>query len=193
MSTGKLCSWFLVSTAAVALSAMDASAAERTAEQQKNALEFKFEGIGFPITLEEFDRRFPDATQDSDQERRVKEAKLGLTRRFYTPKAATLVLLRFLDGQLMDIRIGYDVEKVNDLGGVDVLAKRLADKFGKADADSKFDSDKWEACFIWRFPEETSRLVVFEFDKKFAFVDVTNSRLFMKLLDRKKQGADTGF
>jgi hypothetical protein len=163
----------------------------RTEEQTKAAKEFKFEGVSFSTTLEEFKTAHPDAelqAEDSDK-------KIRLEVYLADSEAASILMVKFFDGQLMEMRILYDVKKVNKIGGWEVLLERLVDKFGKADADSLgYDKEEKKAQLDWTFKKANKVVTFLAVERKNHFrVDVEDTEIAKKMRDAKAKSADTGF
>ena len=165
-------------------------AGERTEQQTKAAKDFKFEGVSFSTSLEEFLKMCPDArpfdggTND----------KVG-TRAFQAQsKSATCVVFFFFDGKLCEMRILYQQAELNKLGGLDVVLGKLVEKFGKAEADSAgvISRTPFKAYLKWRVTD-AKKFVELNVEEKYIRVDVTDTDVQGKMQEKQKKAVDTGF
>ena len=163
-------------------------AADNSEEQTKAAKDFKFEGVTFTTSFVEFKKLHPNASQGEME----KEFKME---QYLVPsEAADLFLVNFVEGNLYEMRILYNVEKVSKMGGDDVLIDRLARKFGKADADSPGVTKKvpFEFQLDWKMKEANRRIRLIGKDT-YTRIDVLDTVVYNKMLEAKKKAVDTGF
>jgi hypothetical protein len=101
-------------------------------ETTSNTLEdFKFEGLPVGCSLEQFRRKFPAAkTKRGDEV----DNKVGLT--CYTVEnlsSADRAQFFFFEGRLYQLEIEYGVQRIDALGGMQALVRKLVKAFGDAD------------------------------------------------------------
>ena len=173
----------------VAIISPDARAADLT-EEAKAARDFTFEKIKLGSSLKDFKKQFPNASYQVD----LSDPKLKVAVFLQDSESAAFTRVEFLDEILYEIRVIYNIEKVNKLGGDSVLLDRLIKKFGKfqKDKDYEFKREPFAINGVWRFPE-VDRFVKFQATEKFSRLDVTDMKLFRELQERKAKAAKTGF
>jgi hypothetical protein len=156
---------------------------ERTPEQEKAAVDFSFEGVGFSTTLADFKRQFPDAKMQ------IENASLGKTSCRWKPKNASSASASFLDNDLESLAIFYDVTSAESSHILD----QLCGKFGMWD-NSETKGLKTECR--WHFYAK-DRIVSFSVDYTGSvergcaqgFLNVTNTKVLMEESAREREQA----
>jgi len=158
-------------------------------KENQAAKDFKFEGVSFSTSLDQFKRMYPGARRGQDT-----DEKLGVEQYLLSSEVASLVSFHFFDGNLYEMRILYDVQKVNKIGGDEVLLTRLQDKFGTPDADSPgvIKKEPFEFRMEWSM-KDAHRFVVMRGEAKFTRIDVIDTEVNTKMVKKKRKLADTGF
>ena len=162
---------------------------EHTAEQIQEAKDFQIEGISLSMTPAQFKKLHPAAIEGKETDK-----KIGIMQLLIQGEKATMISVHIFEDKIYEIRIGYDAERVNKLGGDSVLIDRLTAKFGDADDDSKgiITEKPLEFRLKWSILE-ADRLIIIHGKPDFTRIDITNMAIFSKLVDKRKSLADTGF
>lgn len=165
----------------------------RTAEEVAAAKAFKVEGVYLGMTETEFRELYPMAQPLKDLTD-VNTGTVGL--RVSETKNTDGVDAAFWRGRLLEYYVWYGVPRTEQLGGFTTLMKRLVEKFGKADADSRGaneDKNSEELAELkWRIPEADfyCELLI---QKKINRVNITDMRAFTDRGNMKERKADVGF
>lgn len=180
----------IVCLAALAASMEGVRADDRTPEQIKAAKEFTVEGIGFSATPQTIRTKWPSA------ERVAKEcdAKLGWeTLRVGKTPNTDGIDFSFLDGKLVLMWVWYFPERTNQMGGWEVIPRRIVDKLGKAEAGSNEGKDEDEIFRAdWVIPE-ANRFIRFIAEKKRSILIIVDREMQKQLEQKRQAAANTGF
>lgn len=177
-------------------------------DKEKAAKDFKFENIVLGMELEAFRTRFPkiDKATGISQFIATKYADKKIGREaFYLSdddgyvKAADGIVCMFFESKLYEIRIIYDEDALTKLGGsqnggVEILVKRLKDKFGDPTDSFEAVGDGDTYCLSWVFKRATRHLQL-DLDEKndVARLFVTDTAVVKKMKAKAEEAADTGF
>lgn len=186
-------SFAVVVCASVVALATLSQADDRTPEQIKAAKDFMIEGIGFSATPQTIRAKW----QFAKTVEKESNPKIGfeVLRVGETPNTDGIDFC-FLDGKLMQMWVWYAPQRLNKIGGWDVILDRLIKKFGKGDADSKgtkVDTEDGEVYQIdWVIPE-AERWVRYDVKKKVAVLQIWDREVARKKEAKEKATAETGF
>jgi len=105
-------------------------------EAEKFARDFSFDKVKLGTPIKDFLKRYPKAEKtDSDDKLKIELYTVPV------PPATSCSYL-FLDGNLYEMRLLYDVAATEEMGGWRVLIEKLIDKLGKVEAgDFKQEED----------------------------------------------------
>lgn len=156
-------------------------------EADKFARDFSFDKVRLGTPLKDFLKRYPKAEKtDSD-------AKLKIELYTVPVPPATSCSYLFLDGNLYEMRLLYDVATTEKMGGWKVIIDKLVDKLGKVEADDlKHEKDPFKLDGIWRLGK-VNRAIEFLVTEDMTKVEVTDLKALREINQRKKKAAKTGF
>ena len=97
--------------------------------QREAIKDFSFKGVGFGASVEDLQQALPVDFLDEHS-----APEKGHKLFSHTPEGGdvTYVFFSFLDDSLFEIRIAYNPDTANRIGGWNTIAERLVKKFGKA-------------------------------------------------------------
>lgn len=162
----------------------------KLSQEAKAARDFAFENISLSVTKAGFLEHFPDATKDNN----LSDDSIDLicymtTQTEYASGFAGI----FLGEEMSEMRIVYTFELVDKMGGLDVLLGRTKKKFGSAAPDDvEYKEDPFYMKIVWRFPE-VNRHIQWNIENKYARLEITNTEVYQRMIEKRKQKAKTGF
>lgn len=177
--------------AAVVVSALlfdaAASAGEWLDLDNKALATFDFDGLAIPTSTANLRQQFPRARRDQE---RVDE-EIGLEcYEVRDLKNADFARFYFCDGRLYQLEIGYDLARVEKLGGMRAVVQKLIDTWGPADHVG-------ESRWTWQRPAYMRRADFYSWPDRaqlaitdMAWMPIVTQRL--KRQDEKKR-LDLGF
>lgn len=166
------------------------SADGHTADQNKAAKEFAFEGVSLGATYSEIKAKYPDI----EFRQKNSDAKVGLAVwATYNPKTADSVDFYFLSGKLYKVRVLYMSKTLNKIGGSETIYEKLVAKYGKED-DASFDNEKLACDYTWQF-YSVDRYINYSVikDSNSGFLVVADKAASRQLTEKQKSKADVGF
>ncbi len=127
----------LLSALLIAPSAMGFINTSCNAQATGSHVDFAFEGTSFNTTSTEFKKAHPDFTVQPET-----NLDLGIEVLLtFTTSNASNIIVKFYKGHLCSITITYDGEKVQHIGGANVILERLIKKFGEPNLKSLSPGD----------------------------------------------------
>ena len=156
---------------------------------ETSAKNYSFQGISFGTTYAQLKTKFPtivDETNPDDQ---------SLGRSIYSlqniPNTSAVFFYSYKDS-IYAIRIVYDVETTNRLGGWTTITEKVIEKYGKADPASKgYNTNEKNtiANFFWYFAN-VKRSIYLVVLNDFMYVEFTDTGKYEKMQDDIKNTVD---
>jgi len=161
---------------------------KKLTEHELAAKDFSFDGIDFNTTLEQFKKKFPLAQKQEE------DKKVGSVSYYIASKKSTGMGCYFFEGKLVEMRVLYEADKIAKFGGIEVFFDRVKKKFGVASdvSSSGEGTPKLEYVFTWEFKNADRKIGVL-IKLKHTRIDVINTVVKKKFLEKKKKTADIGF
>ncbi len=154
------------------------SVGQRTTEQVIAARDFGCEKVTFQTTLPEFKKLYPASIHG-------KNSRIGESSYQFNSKAVGTIEATFLDNQLLSIQLRYGEQQLEDLGGWDILFKRLQAKFGEPDITD-------DRVTRWTF-ESADRMILASGRNGGAVVVTIARTSVMADRNRRTEKLDAGF
>lgn len=148
---------------------------------------FDFEGMPLPTSAAELQRQFPGAKRDRE---RVDE-EIGLVcYEVRDLKNADVARFYFCDDRLYQLEIGYNLARIEKLGGMQAVLQKLIDTWGPADHAGQ---SRW----TWQRPMYQRRADFYARPERaqLMITDMSWMPIVAKRIERadKKQRMDLGF
>lgn len=154
------------------------------AEEASKLATFKFEGTPIGMTLTQFLKQKPAAIYDADGS----EPANGLKSYLLTQTAAADgAQCYFLDGRLYSINVIYNAERIDKMGGVEQVCKKLVSTFGKPSDAQQADE---KVLVIWKDSKYDAR---FLFANKHAALLFKETSAVERLNERRAKNSSLGF
>ncbi|MEX0678210.1 MAG: hypothetical protein WD063_14100 [Pirellulales bacterium] len=148
---------------------------------------FDFEGMTLATSAVEFEQQFPDAKRD----REPVDEEIGLEcYEVRDLKNADVARFYFCDGRLYQLEIGYNLARVEKLGGMQAVLQKLVDTWGPADHAG-------ESRWTWQRPMYKRRADFYAWPERaqLTITDMAWMPVVAQRLKRQdeKQRPDLGF
>ena len=166
---------------------------DRTDDEISAARSFKIESVSHGMSEKDFRALYPDAVPLDD----LTDVNTGTTGlRVAQTRNTDGIDAAFWKGRLIEFYAWYGVPRTSMLGGYMTLIKRLVEKLGKGDADSRGASEDPNSDEIvqlkWRIPDANFYCEILV-KKEMNRINVADMRAWTERDKLKADKADVGF
>src|SRR5687768_14606780 len=148
---------------------------------------FKYQTVGIGTTLAEFKRQYPTAVYTAQMSDRAAGVES------YTvvePPHADALLCEVVDGKVYSIQVLYYAARINKLGGLEAVSRKMIERFG---ATSAIDRQA-DGYGVLRWTDEAvNRRAALSVQNDAMLLMVVDSSVESMLNDRRAKNANLGF